>query len=250
VPVAGAYTFRVTSKGNAWLWIDGTNVITNANLSTHSDEIDRYYTATVQLAAGHHALSFKYYQLSDTATAEYVVQKPGATSFAPIADGLSMQKPATGSTFAVTPVLSLAADDQGTGTLAEIRYSWDGSTWISPSQSGKTASTPGVVHIGPLADGAYHLRYQARDSAGNTSGTQELIFNVNAVPETTPTPTPTPTVSPTVSPTLTVTASPTVSPTLTVTASPTVSPTPTPTGDASPVPPARTHALFLPLVQR
>jgi hypothetical protein len=256
VPLTAEYTFRITSNGNAWLWVDGNLVVSRNGLSSPPD-MQRDAFGTISLGAGKHVLSFKYFQLSDVAVAGYAMQMPGENTFIAPPDGLSTTPPAAGTVFTTAPLLTLAGDDQGGSGVAAIRYSWDGQSWVEEPVVQVQPNGVSAITLGPLDDGAYHLRYQVVDTVGNTSPMQNLIFSVDAEPEPTPTPptiTPTMVVTPTITPTTvvtpTITPTTVVSPTSSPTPSSTPSSTPSPTIKPSPQPIPTDHRVFLPMISR
>lgn len=165
-PRDGEYTFRTTSDDGSWLWVDGQAVVVNHGLHHVNDS-----TGTIYLNAGPHVLSFKYFERTGLATAGYAMQMPGSAEFTIPRDGTAGGAFRIGSTFATTPDLTLVADDLGGTGVAHLRYSWDGNTWID--------SPGGILRLGRLVNGHYHLRYQAVDHAGNRSAIQELPFVVD-----------------------------------------------------------------------
>lgn len=250
VPVTGEYTFQTISNGNAWLWIDGQTLLLNHGLSAPPDITDNMST-TVQLQAGAHVLSFKYYQISVSPKMGYSIQHPEDTTFHPITDGLSDVLPSAQQTFTTTPKLRFAADDQSGSGIAEIRYSWDGDTWESVTFAADDNTTPRIMSVVPLSSTTYLLHYQAIDRQDNSSGVEQLAFVVDALPDE-PTPTPAPTLVPTLQPTAEIT--PTLAPTteITPTLVPTTEITPTlvPTIAPTTEMPTNNIKLFLPIVRR
>lgn len=164
-PVDGEYIFRTTSDDGSWLWVNGTPVVLNSGLHPTKD-----VTGTIQLTAGDHTLSFKYFERSGVATAGYSVQIPGGTTFTtpldPISNVLRL-----GNTFAEIPEVTIAADDLGGSGVERIRWSWDGVEWQD--------STGSILRLGKIQNGSYRLQYQVFDKAGNQSDTYEVAFNVN-----------------------------------------------------------------------
>jgi hypothetical protein len=171
-PASGAYTFRTTSYGSSWLWIDGQAVLVNEGMTTPADMFNEI-SGTIQLEAGMHVLAFKYYELTNRGMAGYAVKPPGAEMFAPPTGGPGGGAERTGATFTTTPTLTLAADDMGGSGVTTLRYSWDGQSWH------ERVVLAGAAHLGPLNEGAYHLRYQAIDAVGNRSPIEELVFTVD-----------------------------------------------------------------------
>ncbi|HEX9372189.1 MAG TPA: N-acetylmuramoyl-L-alanine amidase, partial [Roseiflexaceae bacterium] len=165
-PIAGTYTFRTTSDDGSWLWVDGQEVVVNNGLHAAADA-----TGTVALSAGAHVLSFKYFERGGGAAAGYAVQLPGQEDFQTPPDGLGSGAFHLGGTFAETPDLMVAADDQGGSGVDHIRWSWDGASW---------QDAPGaLLDLGRLVNGSYHLRYIAVDGAGNAAAQQDLVFAVD-----------------------------------------------------------------------
>ncbi len=166
-PVSGEYTFRTSSDDGSWLWVDEQAVVVNNGLHE-----TRSITGTTWLQAGVHVLSFKYFERTGLATAEYAVQAPDASSFGPVQDGVGGGVLRRGATLGHAANLTLVADDLGGSGIASLRYSWDGSTWIDAPGS--------ILQTGQLVDGTYRLSYQAFDQAGNASAVQTLTFNVDS----------------------------------------------------------------------
>ena len=164
-PVGGQYTFRTTSDDGSWLWVDGRPVVVNNGLHAAIE-----LTGTITLSAGLHVLGYKYFERTGSAEAEYSVQLPGEDSFRTVPDGFDGALH-LGGTFVAAPDLSLAADDQGGSGIDHIHWSSDGSTWNDSAGS--------TLHLGVLPNGAYHLRYQAVDAAGNQGPLRELAFTIN-----------------------------------------------------------------------
>ncbi len=164
-PTSGEYTFELTSDDGAWLWVNDHLVIVNAGLHPL-----RTITGTITLTAGIHTLAVKYFELDGAAAVGYRVKEPGAAEFTLAREGL-VRDPSVGTIFPALTNLRLAAADLG-GGRAFLRYSWDGETWIDAGES--------VIDTDALVDGAYHLRYQAIDSAGNESEVVSLRFRVDS----------------------------------------------------------------------
>jgi hypothetical protein len=163
---AGEYTFRTTSDDGSWLWVDGQPVVVNNGLHADAETL-----GTISLAAGPHVVSFKYFERTGDATASYDVQPPGDISFRVLDEGLGGVALHLGAIFVAPPELAVAADDQGGAGVDRIRWSWDGAKW---------QETPGaLLSLGRLVNGAYRLRYQAIDVAGNQGELRELPFRVN-----------------------------------------------------------------------
>ncbi len=199
LPVTGVYTFRVTSNGNAWLWVDGQQAVFNNGLGSPPDMIHEAY-GVMTLTAGQHALSFRFFQLADVAKVGYAMQLPGMETFVQPTGDMTNVQPTTGTntmlTFAVTPTFTLAAADFGGSDIASMRYSWDGKTWIAPLTD-TIHTTPALLSVTPSGAGTHNLYYQAIDKVGNLSEVNTLTFQVAPPsPEPTPEPTPTPEPSP------------------------------------------------------
>jgi len=172
-PTTGTYTFGATSDDGSWLWIDGQAVVVNHGLHSAKDDNGQYIyvTGQITLSAGPHIVSFKSFERTGQAAAGYAFQPPGESGFRTLPDGLGGGALRIGGTFAENPRLRVAADDQGGQGVDHIHWSWDGVNW---------QDEPGaLLDLGKLANGSYNLRYQAFDTAGNASETQNLIFSVN-----------------------------------------------------------------------
>jgi hypothetical protein len=165
-PVSGRYTFRTTSDDGSWLWVDGQPVVINNGLHPATDE-----TGSIELSAGPHVLSFKYFERHGQAVAGYAIQPPGADDFISVPDALGGGARRLGGTYYQYPELTVAADDQGGTGVARIRWAWDGAPW--QEQAG------GLLRLGRLQNGTYRLRYQAIDNAGNAGPEETLAFTVN-----------------------------------------------------------------------
>ncbi len=165
-PRSGTYTFRTTSDDGSWLWVDGQPVVINYGLHGFVEK-----TGQINLDAGPHVLSFKYFERTGMAAVEYMVKLPGDTSFSVPQEGLFGNAFHIGTTFVQPPDLTLAADDLGGSGVTRLRYSWNGSSWNETSGN--------LLRLGRLVDGNYRLRYQAVDAAGNSSLVQELAFVVD-----------------------------------------------------------------------
>lgn len=169
-PISGTYTFRTTADDGAWLWVDGQLVI-NRSLPGEQGEGQTDTTGTTRLITGTHTLSVLFVDQANGATMGYAVQPPNSNGFAVPLDGIGGNAMRFATTFTYTPTITIGGDDQGGSGLARLRYSWDGRTW-------KEAPS-GQVALGQLANGAYQLRYQAIDNAGNATALRDLRFNVN-----------------------------------------------------------------------
>ncbi len=199
VAVLGDYTFGVAGNGHTWLWVDGQEIVESNKLLTPPQmspeptntlslestvysppppvNVLQYVTGTMTLNEGFHVLSYKYFNLIGTASAGYAVQSPTADTFTPVTDGF-ISGPIS-STEIISPVLMLAADDQGGSGIAGMRYSWDGDEWFTePLQRG-----PALLRLGPLDIGTHTLYYQAEDEAGNLSDVQNVTVRVSASPD-------------------------------------------------------------------
>jgi hypothetical protein len=165
-PASGQYTFRTTSDDGSWLWVDGTPVVINNGLHAADDA-----TGTINLGAGVHVVSFKYFERTGDADIGYDFQPPGEAAFRTLPDALGANALRLGATFAENPWLTIVADDQGGEGIDRVRWSWDGVIWQD--------SPGGVLGVGRLVNGSYRLRYQAIDKAGNAGVQQELAFVVN-----------------------------------------------------------------------
>ncbi|NJN15068.1 MAG: N-acetylmuramoyl-L-alanine amidase [Oscillochloris sp.] len=169
-PLDGEYTFSVTSDDGAWLWVNGRPLVVNAGL--HNAESA---TGTIYLPAGRHVLGFKYFERGGTAVAGYAVQHPGESSFRTPVDGLAGVGGGIdlriGTGFRRLQGLTLAADDLGGSGAALLRASFDGISWYD--------LPGGMINMGELSAGEYHLRYRAVDAAGNESPITELHFRVD-----------------------------------------------------------------------
>jgi len=170
-PTAGEYAFQTTSSDGSWLWVDSTAVVANSGLHATTS-----LTGTINLTAGRHVLSFKYFDRSGEAVAGYSVKMPGAASFSGIIDGLGGSNSdvdmRSGSTFAQLHGITIAADDQGGSGVVKLRVSFDGITWNDIQGS--------VFTLNSLVDGSYTLHYTAVDAAGNESPVQTLSFRVDS----------------------------------------------------------------------
>lgn len=164
-PVSGEYTFELSSDDGAWLWVNERLVVANTGLHPL-----RTLTGTITLTAGLHTLSVKYFELDGSAAVGYRVKEPGASDFQLVRDGLSSGE-ILGALFRCRDGLRLSASDLGGGSTL-LRYSWDGETWVT--------TTEPFIEIGALANGDYHLRYQAFDSNGNESEVVSLQFRVDS----------------------------------------------------------------------
>ncbi|MEO7909220.1 MAG: N-acetylmuramoyl-L-alanine amidase [Roseiflexaceae bacterium] len=166
-PTDGQYTFRTSSDDGSWLWVDGQPVVVNNGLHEETAIV-----GTINLAAGPHALAFKYFDRSGDATAGYDVQIPGDTSFRLLPEGLGSGARRLGGTFLAVPNLVIAADDQGGAGIDHIRWSLDGVSW---------QDAPGpLLRLGQLVNGSYRLHAQAIDASGNAGDMRELVFAVNS----------------------------------------------------------------------
>ncbi|NJK82082.1 MAG: N-acetylmuramoyl-L-alanine amidase, partial [Chloroflexaceae bacterium] len=164
-PVDGTYTFRTTSDDGSWLWINGREVVVNSGLHAV-----RSASGTIDLKAGIHTLSFKYFDRTGNASAGYDMQLPNETDFRPVRDMLE-DTPRVGRIFRAPPEILLAADDQGGSGIARWRYSFDYEAW--------TETTGSVLNLGKFVSGSYNLSYQAIDNAGNASPVETLSFSIN-----------------------------------------------------------------------
>jgi len=173
-PTSGTYTFATTSDDGSWLWVDGQEVVVNPGLHSATDDNGQfiYVTGQIALNAGPHIVSFKSFERTGLAGAGYMFQPPGEDAFRTLPDGLGGGAFRLGRVFVQNPRLVIAADDQGGQGVDHIRWSWDGINW---------QDEPGaMLDLGRLANGSYHLRYQAVDAVGNTSQEpQDLVFTVN-----------------------------------------------------------------------
>ncbi len=176
----GTYDFRTTTNDGSWLWVDDQLVVDNSGLHE-----PRPMTGTVELKAGLHVLSFRYFDRASVASIGYDMRGPDSDYFAPPVDGLSTTPTDEENIFETLPTLILAAHDQGSNDIAYVRYSWDGEEWEEVSV------TDGMLLLNVAEDApctreattcAYRLRYQAGDRVGNTSQEQELHFAVRAAP--------------------------------------------------------------------
>jgi hypothetical protein len=177
VPLAGEYTFSVTSDDGAWLWINGQEVIANHGL--HQAQTA---SANVWLEAGRHSLAFKYFERSGEAVAGYAMRAPGADEFrAPVGGpiGLDGNRSSrhSGGIFREANELTLVVDDLGGSGAAFIHYSWDGSVW--QEAQGSRLTLPIDTGAGLAAPGRYRLYYRAIDNAGNATQVYELVFEIN-----------------------------------------------------------------------
>ena len=170
-PTAGEYAFQTTSDDGSWLWVDGTAVVMNTGI-----HVTNSLTGTINLTAGRHVLSFKYFERSGGALAGYSMKVPGTTSFGDIIDGLGGRDTEVDthlvSTFPQLHGITIAADDQGGTGVAKLRLSFDGITWIDEPGS--------MFTVAGLVDGSYTLHYMAVDTAGNVSPAQTLSFRVDS----------------------------------------------------------------------
>lgn len=165
-PDSGEYTFRTSSDDGSWLWVDGQPVVVNNGL--HSDTA---IEGAIYLNAGVHTLSFKYFERGGDASAGYGVRAPGAARFTTPPDALGGNAVRFGATYAAPPQLRVVADDQGGAGVDRIRWSWNGADW--------QAAPGALLDLGKLANGSYHLRYQAIDGAGNAGELHSLLFSVD-----------------------------------------------------------------------
>ncbi|MEF3272955.1 MAG: N-acetylmuramoyl-L-alanine amidase [Chloroflexus sp.] len=164
-PVNGEYTFELSSDDGAWLWVNEQLVVSNVGLHPLTT-----VTGTISLTAGWHTLAIKYFEMEGAAAVGYRVKEPGASDFRLVRDGLVTGE-GVGSHFRTLRGLRLSASDLGGGSTV-FRYSWDGETWITTNEN--------IIEIGALAEGSYHLRYQAIDSNGNESAGYSLRFQVDS----------------------------------------------------------------------
>ncbi len=164
-PVDGRYTFRTTTDDGSWLWVDGAPVVVSYGLRVAAE-----MTGEVELRAGLHTLSFKYFERGGLAAAGYDVKLPDASAFTTLPDdqGHALR---LGATFVQPPAILLAADDQGGSGVARIRWSLNDGPW---QETGGARAL-----LDPLWDGSYRLRYQAVDHAGNTGDERTLAFVVD-----------------------------------------------------------------------
>lgn len=170
-PVAGDYTFRLSSDANAWLWIDGQLV---ASATGQQDEIAM--EQTVNLPAGRHVLAFRSLERGGGRTAGYAVRGPNQAQFGPLLDGLAgsgaLLAERLGNTFRRLDGLTIAADDMGGGGVASLLVSVNDGPW--QERSGPIAT------LGGLPDGRHRVRYVAMDRAGNRSEERVLNFRVDS----------------------------------------------------------------------
>ena len=180
-PADGDYVFRTTSDGRSWLWVNGDEVVFNDELNNPPD-MTAELTGSIKLDAGLHTLSFKYFQLADTVQVGYAVKQPGANTFTTLPTYTSVITRAPDGTFPAPPTLALAADDQGGSGIAEMRYSWGGTSWkeqtLQPDDPLLTVTPPGA--------GQHTLYYQALDEAGNASEIAEVRVTVVPPQESAP----------------------------------------------------------------
>jgi hypothetical protein len=162
----GTYTFRLTSDDGAWLFVDGQPIVSNPGLHPAQSA-----TGAVQLSAGVHTLGIFAFESTGQAYAAYEYQLPGGNSFQPVVDSLSSQPNVAGN-FSEPPIIALGSDDLGGSGMNSMRWSLNGGEWQE--------SAGAIVRIGRLQQGAYTLRYQARDAANNQSAIRELRFGVGA----------------------------------------------------------------------
>lgn len=165
-PVGGVYTFRVSSDDGAWLWVDGQALVVNYGLHAVSE-----LTGTISLSPGAHVVSFKYFEQGGSAVAGYAVAFPGDAGVHSVPDGLGAGALRLGSTFVVAPDLTLVADDTGGRGVDHVHWSSDGVVWQD--------SAGALLHLGVLANGVYHIAYQAVDVVGNTGVVRQVDFSVN-----------------------------------------------------------------------
>lgn len=171
-PEAGVYTFQVTADDGGWLWVDGRQVVGGGRLPDSST-----LTGTVTLTPGRHVLAFRAIERAGGATMGYAVRTPGATTFAPVADGLAgidggAPSPRFGATFRSFNGITIAADDMGGAGVTAMRVSVNGGPWAERAGS--------RAELGALSDGSYSVRYLAVDGAGNQSEERTLNFRVDA----------------------------------------------------------------------
>lgn len=167
-PVAGTYTFQITSDDGGWLWVDGKLVVSHPGLHDASTPV----TGTVELAAGRHTLAFKMFERNGGAGASYSVRAPGSSTFITPSDGLTVGAgERLGATFRRLEGLVLAADDLGGSGIARLRVSLDNGPWQEHAGA--------LVELGPFAPGAHTLRYVAVDGAGNSSPERSLSFRID-----------------------------------------------------------------------
>ncbi|GIV96557.1 MAG: N-acetylmuramoyl-L-alanine amidase [Herpetosiphonaceae bacterium] len=164
-PTSGTYTFELTSDDGAWLWIDGEQL-----LDAHGLHPERVVTGTLQLSAGEHILSLKYFERSGEASLGYRWKLPGASSFSTIPVSIGGAA-SSGST--ISGPIQIVADDLGGTGIASIHWSLDGINWTTASGNTLTLQ---------LEEGSYNLRYQATDAAGNSEQIHQLLFTVDSTP--------------------------------------------------------------------
>lgn len=166
-PVDGTYTFRVTSDDGAWLMVNGQMVIAAGTTQTSATAT----TGTIDLPAGVHVLSVRFFRQSGNASAGYDVQGPGETEFRRVPDGLGDDAPRRGPVFTNYPNLAIAAEDRTGSGIAVIRWSWDDLEW---------SEHPGaLLRSGRLQEGDYTLYYQAVARNGAVSPVRSVTFRVN-----------------------------------------------------------------------
>jgi hypothetical protein len=184
-PVSGNYTFRTISDDGSWLWVNGKLVIANAGvrLNNGPDQASDAFgggsdtmTATVELKAGIHSLSFRMFESTGIAYAAYEMKLPGATRYGTPIDSLG-NSARFGTTYTQTPTLTLVADDQQAGGNGSVkRMRWQINNGAIQNKDGS------LVQIGPLINGNYVVRYWAEDLNNNaiaSTQARELRFAVN-----------------------------------------------------------------------
>jgi hypothetical protein len=184
-PVTGEYIFGINSDDGAWLWVDGQLVVDNSGLhgvidpneATDTDYMVGAVTGKITLSAGFHTLAFKYFERTGWAAAGYGVQMPGETSLRMLTDRLGGGAPQLGSTFISHPRLLIAADDTGGSGVDYIRFSWNGTDWLTNQPCmGRDCA---LLNLGALQNGSYTVYYEAVDKAGNVGTRQRLSFQVD-----------------------------------------------------------------------
>ncbi len=171
-PVSGEYTFRTISDDGSWLWVNGQQVVNNYGL--HQSEP---MTGTIELDAGVHVLSFRYFESTGTAEAGYAMRLPGSDDDSYVVPDDPMQGGVRfGDTYIIPPTdMVLVADDQAGSGIDYIRYAIN---------FGSTRQSDGnMVRLDELGDGVYTVTYRAVDNAGNESDEQTLTFTIDSTLE-------------------------------------------------------------------
>ena len=166
-PVTGTYTFQLNSDDGAWLWINNQLLISYPG---RHDAIP--ITATIELAAGHHLLGVKMFELTGAAIVGYSVRPPGSDSFISLQDGLiDTTDDHSGSHVRSLNGLTIAATDLGGSGIDQLRVMLNGAAWQTITST--------MTTVKGFQSGLNTLSYIAVDKAGNLSEQRQIMVNID-----------------------------------------------------------------------